>query len=131
MAQTPGAVIELDGIDPAVDDRVTVVKFYAPWCGHCKALAPTWDKLAKWAYEKYGDKVMVGKVDCTKNEDTCSEHEVKGYPTLKAYLGTTVVPYTKGRDLESLKQWLSSASDKQNWGNEKKDDIDDMDDEEL
>lgn len=36
------------------------IKFYAPWCGHCKRLAPVWDELAK-AYAS-GDKVKISKV---------------------------------------------------------------------
>lgn len=56
------------------------VKFYAPWCGHCKRLAPIWTNLAK--HFKDHAKIKVAKVDCTKNKDTCSKNKVKGYPTL-------------------------------------------------
>ena len=58
----------------------TFIKFYAPWCGHCQKLAPTWDELAK-KFEK-DEKVKVAKLDCTQAQSVCQENDVKGYPTL-------------------------------------------------
>lgn len=51
------------------------------WCGHCKRLAPTWDKLA----DEFAtvDSVNVATVDCTVNRDACTSNGVRGYPTLK------------------------------------------------
>jgi protein disulfide-isomerase-like protein len=56
------------------------IKFYAPWCGHCKKMAPAWDELAT----KTEGKLNVAKVDCTsdKGKPLCAKFEVKGYPTL-------------------------------------------------
>ena len=42
-------------------DQPWFVKFYAPWCGHCQRLAPTWDELAA----ETAGKLNVAKVDCT------------------------------------------------------------------
>jgi len=58
-----------------------LVEFYAPWCGHCKQLAPKYELLAK-AYINEDD-VAITKVDCDKNKDLCSKYDVKGFPTLK------------------------------------------------
>merc|ERR1712070_999555 len=53
------------------------VKFYAPWCGHCKKLAPVWDELAA----DHGENVNVAKIDCTdeSNRPICSQYGNKGF----------------------------------------------------
>ncbi|EEH57167.1 uncharacterized protein MICPUCDRAFT_33337 [Micromonas pusilla CCMP1545] len=84
-----------------------IVKFYAPWCGHCKALAPTWDELG----DSYAasNSVVVGDVDCTVEEDLCGDHEVRGYPTLKYFTpetGEKGESYEGGRDLDDLKAFV-------------------------
>lgn len=40
------------------------VEFYAPWCGHCKALQPIWENLA----DSLKNEIHVGKVDVTENK---------------------------------------------------------------
>lgn len=61
------------------------VKFFAPWCGHCKKMGPDWEKLAEKLSNTHKD-VMIADVDCTVDKDICSNHNVEGFPTLKYFM---------------------------------------------
>ncbi len=69
------------------EKKILFVNFYAPWCGHCKALAPEYEKFAQQIKndDKLKDKFMVIKVDCTIETHICNTYEVKGYPTIKIF----------------------------------------------
>lgn len=60
---------------------VWMVEFFAPWCGHCKSLAPEWEKAAK-ALEGI---VKVGAVDMTTDQEVGSPYGIQGFPTLKFF----------------------------------------------
>ena len=96
--------------DEIVNDasKDVLVKYYAPWCGHCKALAPTWDELAK-DVEGIED-LVIAKFDATANE--VAGLEIRGYPTLKFYPkdNKAGVDYSGDRDLPAFKKWLGENS---------------------
>lgn len=56
-----------------------MVMFHAPWCSHCKDLAPIYEKVAP----EFKKKVNIAKVDCVANDALCKQNFVRGFPTLK------------------------------------------------
>mmetsp|Transcript_13918 Transcript_13918/g.37353 ORF Transcript_13918/g.37353 Transcript_13918/m.37353 type:complete len:491 (+) Transcript_13918:158-1630(+) len=60
-----------------------LVEFYAPWCGHCKALAPEWEAAAA----KLDGIVRVGAIDADKHRNLGSKYGIRGFPTIKVFKG--------------------------------------------
>lgn len=90
------------------------VEFYAPWCGHCKTLAPKWDQLAdKLAGE---DSVLIAKMDATAN-DYPPSFPVQGYPSLFWVSSTnkkSPVKYDGGREFDDLLKYVKEKATKKN-----------------
>ncbi|GMR42615.1 hypothetical protein PMAYCL1PPCAC_12810 [Pristionchus mayeri] len=106
--QDEGIVILTDAnFDAFLKKNPTVlVKFYAPWCGHCKNLAPE--------YEKAANKLStpLAKVDCTVETEICKRYDVKGYPTLKFWKeGGEPIDYDGGRDEQGIIDWIQPRVD--------------------
>ncbi|TDL14658.1 thioredoxin-domain-containing protein [Rickenella mellea] len=82
------------------------IKFYAPWCGHCKKLAPIWTQLASHMRHK----LAIAEVNCDAQPALCKSQDVQGYPMLKFYdAAGGVTEYTGGRKFEQLRKFADGT----------------------
>jgi len=90
---------------------LSLVEFFAPWCGHCKQLAPKYEAAAS-ELSSNGD-IKLGAVDCTEEKDLCSKYGVQGYPTLKIFTkDTTTTPadYKGGRETADIVSYMKKQT---------------------
>jgi len=93
-------------------NKPALVEFFAPWCGHCKNLAPVYEELAT-AFASSGNKVSIANVDADNHKDLGKRFGVQGFPTLKWFdgkKGSEPEDYNGGRDLESLTAFISEKT---------------------
>ncbi|ORZ22229.1 hypothetical protein BCR42DRAFT_447559 [Absidia repens] len=83
------------------------IKFHAPWCHHCKNLAPVWDSLAS---DMASNPINIGQIDCEKDRELCTSQNVVGLPTLKFYHDNLSFVYTGDRTPENLKNYLAKMT---------------------
>lgn len=111
QSETPSDVISLTKDtfnDFLADHELVLAEFFAPWCGHCKALAPKYEEAAT---ELKAKNIPLVKVDCTTEEDVCSEQEVTGYPTLKVFRGPNdAKPYQGARQADTIVSYMIKQS---------------------
>lgn len=86
-------ILTSDNFSEFIENNAYVfVKFYAPWCGHCKAMAPEYSKLADSMHKKE-DPVPIVKIDATVEKELAEKYDVSGFPALKLFINGEPVDY--------------------------------------
>jgi len=105
-----GAAVELtpDTWEQETEGKALFVKFFAPWCGHCKKIKPAWDALMD-TFE--GSEILVADVDCVEaGKPLCEQVGVKGFPTLKYGDPYDLQDYQGARDLDALMEFAGALT---------------------
>lgn len=107
VAGSSAVVLTPDNWDTETAGKTVFIKFYAPWCGHCKKLKPHWDKLMD---EYKGDtSKLVADVDCTaEGKPLCDANGVKGFPSLKYGDPSSLEDYKGGREFKDIQEFAKT-----------------------
>lgn len=108
-------VVANEFVDIVFDKSKDVfLEVYAPWCGHCKKLAPVWEQLGE-AAAKQDPSIVIAKLDGTENDiPEEAGFDVSGFPTLKFFKADTneMIDYDGDRSIEDLSEFISQHSSK-------------------
>lgn len=110
FAATASASDVVDATDANFADvikssEMVLVEFYAPWCGHCKKLAPEWEEAATLIKGK----AVLAKMDATEQPVTPEKFQVRGYPTIKIFRdGEVAGEYDGKRNAAGIAEWVKA-----------------------
>lgn len=88
---------------------IMMVKFFAPWCGHCKTFAPEYEKAAKMAKQQ-GKSYVLGELDATVHKITADKHGVQSFPTIKLFLNGSAIPYNSDRTADAVLAFIAQKT---------------------
>jgi protein disulfide-isomerase-like protein len=93
--------LTISNFDATIQDSSVFVKFFSPKCGHCKKLAPIWEKVA--ANSQTGsDSFHVANVDCSTQSDLCNRFDIRGVPSLIFFKDGKMYKYSGNREYNDL-----------------------------
>lgn len=111
-AQTPNALGKSTALTAENFQRLVTttrepwfIKFYAPWCHHCQAMAPNWQGMAR----QMQGQLNVGEVNCDVEKRLCKDVKVRGYPTILFFQGGERIEYDGLRGLGDLVSFANKA----------------------
>ncbi|KAL5007449.1 hypothetical protein ScPMuIL_016255 [Solemya velum] len=115
ITEEEGVLVLTEGnFDTAIGSHnIILVEFYAPWCGHCKKLAPEYSKAAE-TLKEHDPPVVLAKVDATEEKELGSRFGISGYPTLKFFKNGEVNDYEGPRDADGIVSYMQERADP-NW----------------
>eukprot|EP00586_Coscinodiscus_wailesii_P002539 CAMPEP_0172485232 /NCGR_PEP_ID=MMETSP1066-20121228/13171_1 /TAXON_ID=671091 /ORGANISM="Coscinodiscus wailesii, Strain CCMP2513" /LENGTH=233 /DNA_ID=CAMNT_0013250341 /DNA_START=52 /DNA_END=753 /DNA_ORIENTATION=- len=104
FASTSASVVVLtpENFAEKTKGKTVFIKYFAPWCGHCQAMAEDWEKLAgEWVDNPVG---LIGEVDCDNevNDELCAAAGVQGFPTIKYGDPSALEDYSGPREYDAL-----------------------------
>ncbi|CAL8311573.1 unnamed protein product [Merluccius merluccius] len=103
-------VLTKDNFDETVNNAdIILVEFYAPWCGHCKSLAPEYEKAAQ-ELSKRTPPIPLAKVDATVENEVAQRFDVTGYPTLKIFRKGKAYDYNGPREKFGIVDHMSEQA---------------------
>lgn len=110
-APPANAVVELtdENFDAVTQGKLVLVEFYAPWCGHCKALEPKFERAAK-QLAKLSEPIVLAKLDATKHEAIAKRFTIPGYPMLKVFRTGVDSEFKGGREADEIVQEMQELA---------------------
>lgn len=88
-----------------------LVEFFAPWCGHCKRLAPEYEEAATRLRRSGDASIVLAKVDATEETALASKYGITGYPTLKVFRkGQLSGDYSGPRTASEIAKYMRKQS---------------------